>query len=101
MVFSDTAVPAGLDAGNVKKSNFIHMRLTLTFVMTVCFLSGVFSQDNLTITGKVTDEKGRPVTGCSVYFSNTSKGTLTTTDGSFILKNLPEGKFELVVSAIG
>ena len=54
------------------------------------------------IAGKVTDKStGMPVPGCSVYFSNTSIGSVTTATGAFTLKNLPPGKYELVVSAIG
>lgn len=59
------------------------------------------AQQTLSVTGKVTDPAGQPIPGCSIYFSNTSKGTLASATGEFTLKNLPEGKYELVVSAIG
>lgn len=67
----------------------------------VIFLFKNASSQNFVISGRVTDEQGRPMSGCSVYFSNTSKGGLTSASGEFTLKNLPEGKYELVVSAIG
>ncbi|HEY0068245.1 MAG TPA: carboxypeptidase-like regulatory domain-containing protein [Flavisolibacter sp.] len=53
------------------------------------------------ITGVVLDaEKNSPVAGASVYLNNTSVGTTTGQQGSFAL-NVPQGKFELIVSSIG
>jgi hypothetical protein len=60
-----------------------------------------YSQQNKVINGKVTDEHGNPLAGVSVYLSLTSKGVTTSNEGEFKLKNLPEGKYDLVVSAIG
>ena len=65
------------------------------------FAAGVtLAQDNF-VSGKVTDATGKPVAGCSVYLSNTSIGDVTAATGVFTLKNLPSGKYELVISAIG
>jgi len=53
------------------------------------------------LTGTVTDSiTGRPLAAVSVYFNNSSKGTVTGKDGSFRLK-APNGAWQLVVSAIG
>jgi hypothetical protein len=74
------------------------------FLIAFIILLPVFSlaQQARYISGKVTDSaNGQPVARCSVYFSNTSKGDITSASGEFILKNLPAGKYELVVSAIG
>lgn len=51
--------------------------------------------------GAVTDAAdGRPLAGVSVFLNNTSRGTVTRTDGTFRLP-MPKGIYELVVSAIG
>jgi hypothetical protein len=42
-----------------------------------------------------------PLPGANVFLANTTKGTQTNSDGMFSLKNIPAGKFELVVSYIG
>ncbi|HMI60213.1 MAG TPA: carboxypeptidase-like regulatory domain-containing protein [Puia sp.] len=56
----------------------------------------------ITLTGKVTDSAtGKPIPGCSVYINSTSLGTVSSTDGSFRLHNVPQGRSELVISAIG
>jgi CarboxypepD_reg-like domain len=79
-------------------------RLVRCMVLLLMILSPQFSQAQEApyISGKVTDEAtGKPVAGCSVYFSNTSKGAITTATGEFLIKNLPAGKYEMVISAIG
>jgi hypothetical protein len=53
------------------------------------------------VNGIVTDVAGKPLRGCSVYLSNTSYGSVTSASGEFFIKNLPDGKYQLVISAIG
>lgn len=54
------------------------------------------------IKGVVTDkETGKPLNGASVFMSNTSFGTASREDGSFVLESLPSGKYDMVVSAVG
>ncbi|HTE33080.1 MAG TPA: carboxypeptidase-like regulatory domain-containing protein [Chryseolinea sp.] len=68
------------------------------------FVSSLCAQKNLDlfVQGKVIDEStGKPIGGCSVYLSNTSKGDVTNDQGAFYIKNLQAGKYELVISAIG
>jgi hypothetical protein len=55
----------------------------------------------MSVHGTVTDEKGKSLAGASVYLSHTSRGVTTSASGAFILHDLPEGKYDLVVSAIG
>lgn len=73
----------------------------LLFVLLCLFVDAVSAQENNYVSGKVTDATGKPIASCSVYLSNTSIGDVTSSTGSFTLKNLPSGKYELVVSAIG
>src|ERR1700743_3591188 len=54
------------------------------------------------ITGKVLsgiDES--PVTEASVFLNNTTKGSKTSSDGSFSLKNVQDGGYKLIVSCVG
>ncbi|MBL7766041.1 MAG: TonB-dependent receptor [Chitinophagaceae bacterium] len=50
------------------------------------------------ITGKVTDEKGEPLTGASVLIEGTTTGARTDLDGKFIFKNLDDKSYNLVVT---
>ncbi|GAO44889.1 carboxypeptidase-like regulatory domain-containing protein [Flavihumibacter petaseus] len=53
------------------------------------------------VKGKVRNEKGEPLEKASIYIPNSSRGTLTDNEGNFMLGNLPEGNFTLVISSIG
>jgi hypothetical protein len=54
------------------------------------------------LAGYVTDSAtGKPLAGCSVYLNSTSIGTVTAADGSFLLRNVPAGRSELIISAVG
>ena len=44
------------------------------------------TKDLIEIKGKVTDEKGEPLAFASVMIKETNQGTVTTSEGTFILK---------------
>ena len=52
------------------------------------------------VTGKVTDPSGQPLPGVSIVVKGTTKGTITSFDGNFILKDIPPNAV-LVYSFIG
>lgn len=55
-----------------------------------------------TLRGKLLSALDRkPIASASVYLSNTSTGTVSKMDGSFAISPFPEGKYDLVVSALG
>ncbi len=59
------------------------------------------SPDN-NLSGLVTDSaSNQPLSGVSIFLNNTSKGTASLADGSFLLKAIPRSKYQLIVSAIG
>jgi hypothetical protein len=69
-------------------------------ILVVCAPVLAFSQS--TLKGKVTDSKtGEPVPYANVFFNNTTIGNATTFDGSYEIKSIPPGKFDLTVSIIG
>src|SRR6185436_2054231 len=70
----------------------------LAFLLLLSFLS--FSQNNFKVTGKVTDESGKPLQGVTVTVKKTSTATATAEDGSFTL-NVPSGTSTLVFTSVG
>jgi hypothetical protein len=53
------------------------------------------------ITGKVISaDNKKPIASASVFFSNTSKGTTTNEQGEFVLDNIPDGRYDLIVSCV-
>jgi len=67
----------------------------------LCLLISLFQlqAQNRTITGTVTDESGKPVSGASVLVKGTSTGTLTKENGTFSI-SVPSTATALVVSGL-
>jgi len=77
-----------------------NLTLLATFFFAVARMS--FGQSGNSLSGNVKDSStGKPLPGVSVFLNNTSRGTVTRADGSFLLPDLPKGSYQLVVSAIG
>jgi TonB-linked SusC/RagA family outer membrane protein len=77
------------------------MRNLLASLLAILLLSGqILAQQSRTISGKVTDEKGDPVSNASVLVKGTNTGTTTGVDGSFRLE-IPTGAKVLVFSSVG
>jgi hypothetical protein len=64
-------------------------------------LSGLTVVAQTRISGKVADEKGKPVVGASVYLDNTLDGSSTDSTGAFSFKTTETGAQTLVATAIG
>src|SRR5688572_16456864 len=73
-----------------------------TFILTCLFFFTLssFSQNNFKVTGKVTDELGKPVEGATVQVKGTAIATATIVDGSYSLM-APSGNSRLVITSIG
>ncbi len=70
----------------------------LIFLMFLSLFS--FSQNNFKVTGKVSDENGKPVEGATVTVKGTTTATATLADGSFSL-TAPSRNSTLVVTSVG
>jgi TonB-dependent SusC/RagA subfamily outer membrane receptor len=81
-----------------RKTALARATILLIFFFSISLLS--FSQNNFRVSGKVTDETGKPVSGATVTVKGTAIATATTSDGSFVL-NIPSGNAVLVVTSIG
>src|SRR3978361_572001 len=80
------------------KKNIKHLMATTWLV--VCLPAICFAQ--FTITGKVISQADtKPMANCSVFLSNATIGDKTADNGTFILKNVKPGKYDLVVSTVG
>ncbi len=72
----------------------------LVFLIFSLWFRYAFSQTVLR--GHVFSEDAhKPVASVSVYLNNTSIGTITNDDGLFILRGIPQGKFNLVATSVG
>lgn len=71
---------------------------SLIFFLFITFLG--FSQQKFAVQGNVKDTKKSPLEGVSIIIENTSKGTITDSNGSYLLQ-LPNGEHTLVFSYMG
>ncbi len=77
------------------------MQMKTLFLISVFFIFTLktFSQSN--ISGKITDEDGKALTGASIYLQHTYKGTYSDINGNYILKKIHNGKYKISVSYLG
>lgn len=59
------------------------------------------AQNGLSIAGRVTDEKGKPLRGATVFISNTKRITPADANGYFRFDQLNAGNYQLNVTMIG
>lgn len=75
----------------------IRMEAAVKFDSGAMFLSGMQQQD---LSGRISDDKGEPISGATVLVTGTSIGTSSADDGSFKIR-LPAGKNQITVSRVG
>lgn len=75
------------------------MRLASTWLLFLFFTTSAFAQQ-FTISGKVTDDVGKPVAFASVYIQNTTRGASANSEGEYAI-NLKPGKYVLQYKAVG
>lgn len=62
----------------------------------------VFAQNTFTIRGKVVSKADNtPLPGANIILVGTTIGNASSIDGSFVIKNVPEGKYKVRVSYVG
>lgn len=75
----------------VKKLTFL-----LFFICTISNASNTF-----TISGEVTTQNGEAIPYVSIYLKETSKGTVSAIDGTFVIENVEKGSYTLIASFTG
>ncbi|MFN3414049.1 MAG: carboxypeptidase-like regulatory domain-containing protein, partial [Thermoanaerobaculum sp.] len=80
--------------------------LALTMVLALVLVGPALAQvTTASLSGKVSDEQGLPLPGATVEAKNLASGftfrAVTRENGSFLLANLPPGKYEVTVTMSG
>lgn len=76
------------------------IRSKLLLISFLLFQAMLYAQDNITVSGTVTDDQGQPLPGTSVILKGTTTGIQTDFDGNYSLDNVPDNG-TLVFSYIG
>ena len=62
----------------------------------------LFIQAQNTVSGTITDsENNQPLEQVSVYIPQLEKGSVTVENGNYAIKDLPEGKYKLIIALLG
>ena len=76
-------------------------KLMMFFVSLFVLGIGVITSQTSSVSGVViSEDDGMPVLGATVLVKGTTIGTVTDTDGKFLLRNLPSGNAVLQVSQL-
>ncbi|MBN2821369.1 MAG: TonB-dependent receptor [Bacteroidales bacterium] len=77
------------------------MYRTIIFIILLSASSVLFAQNNK-ISGVITDAKtNEPLPGAGIVIENTTKGTVSSFNGSFKIEGIKEKKLNLIISFIG
>ncbi|MBP0904764.1 TonB-dependent receptor [Mariniflexile gromovii] len=76
------------------------MKKHYVFLLLMLISFGVFAQ-NGNIRGVIADDNGITVPGANVIIEELNKGAVSDFDGSFILVNIPEGTYNLLIKYLG
>jgi hypothetical protein len=80
------------------------IRIYIIFLVISIILTGLcFPQENKnSISGHIYDqESGKPIENANIFISNTTCGSSTNVDGYYMIRQMPAGMQELVVTIIG
>ena len=77
---------------------FKKAKILVAFLLT--FTAFSLAAQNVTLTGKVVNQKQEGLPGATVYFNSLKKGVATDFDGNYTIK-VPEGKHSVTVSFLG
>ncbi|MBT9190033.1 TonB-dependent receptor domain-containing protein [Zobellia russellii] len=75
------------------------MKLREFSIVLIAFLTALSAVGQISITGKVVDNKGNAVQDAEVYLKELRLLETTKADGNFVFSNIPGGKYTIVVFA--
>ena len=88
--------------GMIYFQNSFYRKFRSWMKLLVILLAIVTLKGQSRIDGQIVDkETGEPLIGVNVFISKTSIGTTTDKDGLYTIKNISNGRYELVISMIG
>lgn len=75
------------------------MRFALVYLLLLLITTPIFAQQ-VTLSGKITDEHGKPIPFTSVYIQNTTQGASANSEGDYSLQLKP-GQYTIQYKAVG
>nr|WP_319399677.1 TonB-dependent receptor [uncultured Carboxylicivirga sp.] len=76
-------------------------RIFLMVLSLLCSITMLKAQTLYSVSGKIIDSEGAPITGANVFIKNTTIGTISNANGIYILNNLKRGTYTIEYTFIG
>ena len=83
-----------------RSSYTLKLSVLIRIYLLLVLLSGS-SLAQVMVTGTLTDTDNNPISGANIYLDGTVLGTASDNSGSFIIRNVPQGEYTLIISFIG
>ncbi|MFC1563776.1 carboxypeptidase-like regulatory domain-containing protein [candidate division KSB1 bacterium] len=85
---------------NRKKYLILSILLSVVFFSSLLFYKTSIAQQNIVdVKGQIIDADSKiPLDSALVFLANTTYGTITDSDGKFVLKNIPLRSYEMVIA---
>lgn len=75
--------------------------LAYIFLLGICLNLNIYANSNTQISGKITNEDGKPIIGASIRIANSTLGSITNKNGKFSIKKVDKENINLIITAIG
>jgi iron complex outermembrane receptor protein len=78
------------------------MRIISVLIFCISFIvNNLYGQNTFNISGKVIDERQRPISGATVRITSLQKGSITNNEGIYIINDIQKGILTIEVSFMG
>ena len=73
-----------------------------SIIFLLSFFVGFLFSQSITVSGSVTNEKGKPLIGANIFIDGTSLGSATDVEGKYQIKKIPSGReYKITAMFIG
>ncbi|SDR88085.1 iron complex outermembrane recepter protein [Polaribacter sp. KT25b] len=72
-----------------------------TFIKLLLLVAVFSANAQNSISGKITDNNNNPLSEVGIYAQEIHKGTTTNEDGTYVIKNIPNGKLKITFTYLG
>ncbi|MGN6539581.1 MAG: carboxypeptidase-like regulatory domain-containing protein, partial [Ginsengibacter sp.] len=80
---------------------FLFIIIIITCSLTSISVNAQKNTSRYSLSGKVTDTSGAPLSGASIYIADLRKGDISDANGNFQISNIPSGTYAVEVKFIG
>lgn len=94
--------PSGIRRWNIRRPSIVWPALVVFVLLRTTWGYTDDPDRSNAISGRITDAlSAEPLPHCNVFLANTTLGCVTDLEGKFLLRDIPEGRYQLVANRVG